>query len=60
MKSYIVFWTHCSSHCEYSGDTTIEARSEEEAEEKFFKTRTEMNPYKGNFVGYVVDNILAK
>lgn len=61
MGSYSIFWTHCvSEFVEHSGETLIEGvQSEEEAEKAFFRTRTEMNPYKGRFVGYVIDKIVA-
>lgn len=59
MKKYVVIWTHVDSHTEYAGETVVAANSEEEAEKKFFRMRTEANPYKGNFVGYIVENIIA-
>lgn len=61
MKSFTIFWTHCvSEFVEYSGETLIEGvQTEEEAEKAFFRTRTEMNPHKGKFAGYVVDKIIA-
>lgn len=59
MKKYVILWTHVDSHSEYAGETVVAANSEEEAEKKFFRTRTEANPYKGCFAGYIVDNIIA-
>lgn len=56
-KVYTVFWTHCSSRgSDYCGETNIQAGSEEEAENIFFRTRTEYNPYHKR-AGYIVDLI---
>lgn len=57
VREWTVNWTYARDDYESEGYSVIEAKSKEEAERKFWKTHHEMNPYKGQFWGYVIEKV---
>lgn len=54
---YEIKWSRFDGYTDYQGYTIVEATTVSEAEREFFAGHKEMNPYKGNFTGYCIEDV---
>lgn len=59
MKTFIVNWEYYSMAGIESGSITLRAKTESEAEQKFYKNNNDcFSPFEGKFTGFVVNSII--